>query len=327
MTGGGARPCEQPQGVALVLSVFLAMAMFGVGHGLLLGAQAATIASRALSRSAAVEAEAEGVVAGTLRKGWGSPMDTVPIGGHGEGVDTLRTGAVTRTIWRRLAAEIWLLEISLRSLDGWQATSRRLIWGMNPETRIDALGAALSVGSDGEVKVAGDFIVGAESPLAVVEEVALGRLSLEEALKVVMLVEGSGTPRPLSSGGECLTGVVWNWGDQRADAPCSDFAAVRGSRGSLIVDGGVGQGLVLVDGDLTLRGTHQFRGLLLVSGMLRLDGGAIVEGMALALGGVEIGPGSRFVASREIARWSLEETRSVLSTLEVFHPAQRLGPT
>lgn len=88
------------------------------------------------------------------------------------------------------------------------------------------------------------------------------------------------TPRPLLAGGQCVPDA-WNWGSPDPTHPCHDLLPIRVAS-DLTVDGGVGLGIVLVDGDLRVTGGAELTGVVVVRGTLRLDAGSTIRGAARA---------------------------------------------
>jgi hypothetical protein len=114
----------------------------------------------------------------------------------------------------------------------------------------------------------------------------LGLLTWEDLLAGIPgRIHGSGTPAPREASGSCVEEDPWNWGDPIGleGSPCAGHQAWRAAPGDLRVASGVGQGVVVALGDVELAGTD-FRGLLLVGGDLTLRGGAVVTG-AVRVGG------------------------------------------
>ena len=76
--------------------------------------------------------------------------------------------------------------------------------------------------------------------------------------------------------GACRAGQAFptNWGNpENPGAACSDWFPVIHITGNVnIQSGGVGQGLLLVDGDLDLRGNFLFYGIIIVQGSLATQG-------------------------------------------------------
>jgi len=127
----------------------------------------------------------------------------------------------------------------------------------------------------------------------------LGLLAFDSLLaRTPVRVDGSGSPAATEAGGACRTEEAWGWGDpERPWRPCGAHLAVRAAAGDLRVQGGSGQGALVVDGDLTLTDGARFHGLVVATGMLRLRGGAELHGAAIAAGGLEVVAGSRVVGS------------------------------
>ena len=72
--------------------------------------------------------------------------------------------------------------------------------------------------------------------------------------------------------GNCLTGNPLNWGDPTNVSDCSDYFRLMYSPGNLILTGNVGQGMLLVEGDLTVSGGFEFYGVVIVRGRLSSTG-------------------------------------------------------
>jgi hypothetical protein len=78
---------------------------------------------------------------------------------------------------------------------------------------------------------------------------------------------------PTVRDGACETARADNLGDPDRAGPCASWLPVVHARGDLTLDGGKGQGVLLVDGDLTLGGGFRFVGVVIVDGGLRVAGG------------------------------------------------------
>lgn len=85
----------------------------------------------------------------------------------------------------------------------------------------------------------------------------------------------TGTGPTLSPDETCNTGNPLNWGDpDNPAAPCGNYFPIIHIRGSAnIQSGGRGQGILLVDGDLDLRGNFLFAGIIIVQGAIAVQGG------------------------------------------------------
>lgn len=88
---------------------------------------------------------------------------------------------------------------------------------------------------------------------------------------------GTGTlaPAPVAVGTACQTGLATNWGDPNRAAtpgPCEDYFPILYAPGNLNLLGGIGQGILLVEGDLHVAGGFQFYGPIIVRGDLDTQG-------------------------------------------------------
>jgi hypothetical protein len=105
-----------------------------------------------------------------------------------------------------------------------------------------------------------------------------GDMSWEDLVSLATLTLSPGqvgTPAPSFVGGECNYGDVNNWGDpSNPDSACGDYFPIVHIAGAVTVEGnGRGQGILLVDGDLDLRGGFLFNGVIIVQGALGVQGG------------------------------------------------------
>lgn len=80
---------------------------------------------------------------------------------------------------------------------------------------------------------------------------------------------------PVVSGTNCVTSGTNNWGDpirHSPAAPCERYFPIIHVTGNLTVSSGTGQGILLVDGDLTKAGNFSFYGLVIARGTIRASG-------------------------------------------------------
>jgi hypothetical protein len=84
--------------------------------------------------------------------------------------------------------------------------------------------------------------------------------------------------------GACNEATLTNWGDTLPSAPCGAYFPLIYSNGNITIQsGGIGQGILLVDGDLDLRGNFLFYGLIVVQGNFETQGnGNRVVGAVMA---------------------------------------------
>ena len=100
----------------------------------------------------------------------------------------------------------------------------------------------------------------------------------------VVLAAGSVvTPSPSLLSGVCDRLRPDNWGSPGGTGPCATYAPLIWARGDLEIRGGVGQGVLLVDGDLTLSAGAQFAGVVIARDDLLTQGpGGTIFGVVLA---------------------------------------------
>jgi hypothetical protein len=345
-------------GAALVAVVMITLALFAIGHGLFGLALGERAASRAAIRLLESSAAAESSVHLALTAGGAAWMDSVAAGGAPRVVIDRPFGRAwgSAAAWR-LSREAWWVEGRGR-VGRTEARIARLAWAMDPLARVRALDAAVTVALGSPVAIAGSVEVAApasvdapldpsdcnpwlvelaahyaEEPLAPVVMSAdtlpsLGMLSFYDLLASAdASVTGSVSPAPVESAGTCVVGAPSNWGDpERPWRPCGAHFALRSSVGSLLVDGGAGQGVLVVDGDVVLEGGARFYGLVLARGALHVEDGAQLVGMATATGGVYVAAGGLVRASACWVARTLAAHRADLSGLRAMPGMGRLGP-
>lgn len=114
---------------------------------------------------------------------------------------------------------------------------------------------------------------GAPTPDPFAPELAAGLADLVHA-------SPTAAPRPAETTGACLADAS-NWGSPDPGHPCHDLRPVI-LAADLTVDGGVGFGVLIVDGDLRVTGGARLDGLVVVRGALRLDAGTTLRGAVRA---------------------------------------------
>lgn len=95
------------------------------------------------------------------------------------------------------------------------------------------------------------------------------------------------TPSPsVDAAGECDLVRLDNLGDPLrvfgTESPCADYFPVLHAPGNMRLEGGAGQGVLLVDGDLTIAGGARFSGVVAVRGVLEITELSELHGAALA---------------------------------------------
>jgi hypothetical protein len=81
--------------------------------------------------------------------------------------------------------------------------------------------------------------------------------------------------RPATSGSGCNTSLNTNWGDPGRASPagaCETYFPIVYSSGNLAINGDMGQGVLLVNGNLNIQGSFVYYGQVIVRGTLKLTG-------------------------------------------------------
>lgn len=104
-------------------------------------------------------------------------------------------------------------------------------------------------------------------------------------------------PAPsLDPAGECNSSDPRNLGDPAralgASSACADYFPVLHAPGNMHLQGGEGEGFLLVDGDLTIGDGAHFYGVVVVLGVLEITDGASFRGVAIA-SSINVNAGSR----------------------------------
>ncbi len=94
----------------------------------------------------------------------------------------------------------------------------------------------------------------------------------------------NGTGPTLLPSGECNEADPKNWGDPNPAGPCGSYFPLIYHDGPVLTlqSGSVGQGILLVDGTLDVRGGFQFFGVIIVQGTFETQGTADVYGAVMA---------------------------------------------
>jgi type II secretory pathway pseudopilin PulG len=114
-----------------------------------------------------------------------------------------------------------------------------------------------------------------------------GSLDALAAMANIVLPGGSSaSPGPVLAGTTCNTSVNSNWGDPTTPAsPCYNYMPIIHVLGDLSLGGGSGQGILIVDGNLTAASNGVFYGPVIVRGTFRISGTPRFYGGVMALNG------------------------------------------
>ena len=148
---------------------------------------------------------------------------------------------------------------------------------------------------------------------AEVELPSLGLLDHEALIAGADLrVTGLVSPAPRSVAGACDRTSAANWGAPLNPLdPCASYRPVVASEGSLVMEGGDGQGVLLVAGDATLSSGARYFGVVIVAGDLSIQSGAEISGLLRVRGSVTLSGGSEIVGSACAALAALEAAESL----------------
>lgn len=314
------------RGSVLAFVVLLALALLALGHAILVGAEGAYTASRAYASIVEGDAASSGALVESLESGWQVWMDSLATGGIGAEPPTVKEGIVTEVEWRRLSHEAWLLTAASSRGGRTPIVRRRLAWIYDPEARIEALPGIVSVGIGAPVELFGS-VTGDTSAVGAVDAPTLGLLELPVLLALADAVGPRGVPGPVERLGACDAGSPWNWGSlSDPTGPCGSHVALKGRVGDLEIESGEGRVVLIVDGDVLVRGGAELEGLLVVSGQVTLSAGATMTGRVLASGGIRVDAGAEVIGSGAAAAEVLRALRSRLGLALPLHAAHRLGP-
>lgn len=352
------------EGAALAVVLLLLLAILALAQGTLSLAHLELTASRAdrrlLEARAAAAAGRAAALSAPIRR---TVADVALWGRVRLATGTLEQGNTYVTTLTRLSREAWLLRSTGRAAQG-PASVRRAhtVWVLDALGRIEAMHGVLQVGEGTPLRVDGRIDGGGmteeDAPLvpgacaswyAAFDSIMpsgrlpgvqslgadtsgaepkLGRLRRQDLLSLITArVGGVGTPRPVERLGSCDTVAVWNWGNpEQPSAACGAHFVTVASDGDLTVEGGEGQGILVVGGDLTLTASARFYGVLLVGGALRLDDGAEIVGMVRAAGGAYVASGTWIRGSACWAALALKAATGVLDRPEPVGGTEWIGP-
>ena len=103
------------------------------------------------------------------------------------------------------------------------------------------------------------------------------------AEKVVSGAVSGIQPSTIGSPTSCNTGDVNNWGDPLdPSGRCWNYFPIIYSPGDIDLQSGYGQGVLLVQGNLTISGPFQFFGVVIVQGTVNVTSGRVYGGLMTA---------------------------------------------
>ncbi|MEK6769231.1 MAG: PilX N-terminal domain-containing pilus assembly protein [Gemmatimonadota bacterium] len=305
-----APPTARQRGFALVATLFALVIIAALVTGAFFAAEQELRVGRNSRDAQRALAAAEAGVAGALGGGGGFAPGALAPGDSQTSAGTVQGGAGDFTVTvRRLNGELFLLRAVGRDPAGASLRTVGLVMRLlPPPARFEA---PLTVEVPPPAGVAGavdgvdrdppgwtcDAVARDTVPAVVVDSakvvwdslVALARTVYQPADLTGPIVDVA----PVGDAATCDEPARGNWGEPARPATvagCASYFPVVYARGDLTLSGGRGQGLLLVEGDLTMEGGFVFDGIILARGALKFRGsGASVRG-AIAAASVRAGP-------------------------------------
>jgi len=158
---------------------------------------------------------------------------------------------------------------------GWEAVCATNTEDDKPGILLDPDG---SIEAQGQPRIDGDPETAVDPTLSDESFTQFGDLAWEDLIAMADKTFDGGNinntgPR-LNPDGSCDQAHLLNWGDPLLPSePCGGYFPVIYSSGDTrIQSGGMGQGILLVDGDLDLRGNFTFHGVVIVQGSFETQG-------------------------------------------------------
>ncbi|MGH7547999.1 MAG: hypothetical protein ACREMM_07485 [Gemmatimonadales bacterium] len=107
------------------------------------------------------------------------------------------------------------------------------------------------------------------------------------AMANITLPGGNYTTEPTFIGGQCNNADLLNWGDgMNKTSACGNYFPIVYVNGNVVLNNMQGQGILLVNGNVSVQGSYQFFGITIIQGELATAGGGNTEahfwGMTMA---------------------------------------------
>jgi hypothetical protein len=94
----------------------------------------------------------------------------------------------------------------------------------------------------------------------------------------IAMAGGNINTDPVVTNGACDKTVLTNWGDpHNPTAPCGNYFPIIHVSGDLFINNTQGQGILLIDGNLTINGSWDFYGVVIIQGELKTAGGGTAD--------------------------------------------------
>ena len=123
---------------------------------------------------------------------------------------------------------------------------------------------------------------------------------------------------PSTAAGACRTSDSKNWGDPNRTSPaglCESYFPIVYSPGDLSINGNMGQGILLVNGNLSIQGNFTFYGPVIVRGTVKLTGtGNHINGAVLAANVIDSTATTSLTGNSAIQYSSCANSQALLRT-------------
>src|SRR5215469_9047509 len=139
--------------------------------------------------------------------------------------------------------------------------------------------AGISTGTGTSVTTGGNATVNGQPPVqhdSTISSKFANVDSLYSALASranIVLSGGNYRTQPSFTGSACNTTDTFNWGDGMASTSCSTYFPIIHITGDVTLNGTEGQGILLVDGNISIQGSYQFFGITIAKGSIGSAGG------------------------------------------------------
>lgn len=273
------------QGFAVATAVFTIVVIGALAMGTLFAATHEMRAgTEALHQARAIMAAELGIE--RTITGWSRDWNHVLARGYGRSwTASTSDGSQLVISVTRLADELFLVTSEARAGPARRQVARAVRLDVTDPPLLAALVATSAIdttnlpGIDGSDHVPGQWDCpppASPYPAIVTTDTATAlRFGRFDWLELVGVANASLTVRvtgasPRASGEECDTTTPQNWGEPNRSngGPCTGYYPVIHAPSDLMIDGGRGQGALIVEGNLTIQGGFEFTGVVLVRGAI-----------------------------------------------------------
>jgi hypothetical protein len=290
-----------PRGFAVATALFTIVVIGALAMGTLFAATHEMRAgTEALHQTRAIMAAELGVEQAIV--GWSREWNGALARGHGRSWTATTDGARLVIGVTRLADDLFLVTSESRAGPARRRVARAVRLDVRDPPLLAALVATSGVDTTGATAVDGsDHAPSAwDCPppsatsfpaIAVTDTASTLRFGHFDWAALVSVAHTSLTVRatgvaPRASDEECDTAVPENWGEPNRlnGGPCTGYYPVIHAPSDLVIDGGRGQGVLIVEGNLTIQSAFEFTGVVLVRGAVigGPGGGRITGTMSVA---------------------------------------------